>query len=307
MTESIENILKEGYRTWRKNLILGVPFLLSSIVTLLVIFATLLLSILMSIPFFSQMMGNMQEGMPNMLLAFLLLVLLFTITIFLITLINAFFSAGAIGMAQKAIKTGKTTLSEMIYYGKKKFLSLFFAYIIIFLITILGFLFFIPAVIAFLLKVINVGISLLVFGFATWMLYHLALNIILILVSYAIVVGDLGAIEGIKEGYRLVMKNKLSVVFLFFVTQALLWGCGLVISVITSLMNVIPLLGIFINLGIWVLYIIFIVVVITPLFMVWWTHLYMDGTGMKPKEIPTELPTTSVQAPEIPTHEPIYV
>ncbi|RLI92097.1 MAG: hypothetical protein DRO89_02760 [Candidatus Altiarchaeales archaeon] len=195
----------------------------------------------------------------------------------------------------------------MIYYGKKKFLGLFFAYILIFLITIPGLLFFIPAVIAFLSKMINVGVSLLVFGFAMWMLYQLALNIILILVPYAIVIGDLGAIEGIKKGYRLVMKNKLSVVFLLFVTQALLWGCDLVIQVITSLMNVIPLLGIFINLGIWILYIIFIVVVITPLSVVWWTRLYMDRTGMKPGEIPTEIPATPAQAPETPTPGPIYV
>ncbi len=46
---------------------------------------------------------------------------------------------------------------------------------------------------------------------------------------------------------------------------------------------------------------------ITPISTVWWTRLYMNRTGMKPREIPTEIPVTSVPASETPILEPIYI
>ena len=307
MTEDIEDILVNGYRTWRKNLILGVPHLLDLIASIIVLIISLILMIfIVVLPLLSQITRGRFDLSLITFPVLLLLIVLILVTVFLLLLITSFFSAGAIGMTRRAIETGKTTMSEMIDYGKKKFISLFFVNIIILLLTILGFLFFIPAVIAFLSKLINVGLSLLILSFAVWMLYLTTLEIILIFVPYAVVVSDLGAIEGIKKGYRIFMENKLSIIFLWFITLAIGWGCSLIINAITSFMGILPCIGTLINIVIWLLYFGFLVMVITPLSTVWWTRLYLDRTiGIKNEPSP---PETQPPSQEPPSSQPeIYI
>lgn len=291
MTEPAEDIIRNGYVNWKENLIIGVPFLLSGLIAVGIILALVIVLFILGIQF----------GMSMSLL--LTMGLVTTAAIFLIMLVDSFFEAGAIGMAKNAIETGGTSFSDMLSYGRKKFFSLFFASIIISLIVLMGVvLLLIPVVAAFMSGLINVGLSLSVLALALFMLYNLALSIVLIPVSYAIVVSDLGAVEGIKEGYRFFMENKLSVLFLFFVNKGVLWGCGLIIGLITSLIEIIPILGVFINLGVYLLYVIFIAAVLMPILTVWWTRLYMGRTGAKLGEGPAE---SSPRAPEQETETPI--
>ncbi len=46
------------------------------------------------------------------------------ITVILVLLISAFFTAGAIGMAKGAAGKGRTSLSDMTEYGRRKFIIL---------------------------------------------------------------------------------------------------------------------------------------------------------------------------------------
>lgn len=67
-------------------------------------------------------------------------------TVILAMLISAFFTAGAISMAKEATETGKTCMSDMKEYGRRKFISLLFADIIVGLITLVGLVFLIPGI-----------------------------------------------------------------------------------------------------------------------------------------------------------------
>ncbi len=300
MNEPIENILRAGYNTWRKNLILCVPLLTSGIMNIIILLAAIIVLTILLVSFIKS----------DMLFVSLLLTgLLITSVFFLMIFINSFFLAGAIGMSKEATENAKTSLSDMLTYGKKKTLSLFFVYIIVSLTVFLGFiLFFIPAIAASLLNLTNIFLSLLIFGLSLCTLSGVILTIVLAPVSYAIVVCDLGAIEGIKEGYRFFMKNKLVVIFLLFTVEGISWGCGLIIQFITSLFGIIPFIGDLINLGIYLLYMIFVMAVIYPLSIVWWTRLYMGRTELKPKKKPTDAPLKdSAPEPETLNQEPIYI
>ncbi|MBN2014375.1 MAG: hypothetical protein JW778_04275 [Candidatus Altiarchaeota archaeon] len=304
MTESIEDIIKAGYRTWRDNIILGIPFLLSGIINVVIIVA--LVFFLIFVVGYSAMSPNGFNMSTPMLLV---MGLATTAAIFLMLLVGSFFEAGAIGMAKKAIRTGSTSFNDMLAYGGKKFLSLFFASILISLIVFFVIvLLLIPVVAAFISGLINVGLSLSVLSLALLMLFDTALSIILIPVSYTIIVSDLGAIEGIRRGCRFFMKNKLSVLFLLFVTKGVMWACGLIINLITSLIGVIPIIGAVINWGVYLLYAISIVMVLVPVFTVWWTRLYMDRTDTKLWEEPIEsYPRAPVPEPETLTQESFYI
>ena len=304
MTESIEDLLVNGYGVWRKNLLaLGLPHLLNSIVSFIVLIAgALLVGAVILLPLMSQITGGGFDSASfiSLLTSSILplLVILALVAFFLILLISSFFTAGAIGMAMKAIETGRTSIDDMMGYGKKKFLSLFFAEVLILLMMILGSLFLIPAVIAFLSGSLNIGLSLLILGLTVFILYLTVLGVVLLVVPYAIVVGDLGPTEGIEKGYNVFMGNKLSIIFLWFILTALSVGCDLIQKVIVSFISILPYIGPFIALGLWCLYLIFWVMVIAPLSTVWWTRLYMDKTtGLKTGSSPPEAQPQSREPP----------
>jgi len=316
MTESLENILKNGFGTWRKNLILGVPFLLDLVIEFIV-----LIIVISSFIFFSFGLFSFQayedifsgftypdiSGIMNFLFLFVALIIFVCIVCMLI---NAFFEAGAIGMAKTATGTGKTKLDEMMEYGKKKVISLFLANILIDLILIAGVAIILGILIAFaflLKELVVLNWFLILIGIVLSIVYLLVIGIIFSPVKYALVISDLGAIGGIKKGYRFFMDNKLHVFLLWLIV----FGTSLVIGVINFIFGLIfvfvPVVGPLLRLVFNLLVTVILAVTLSPIIACWWTRLYMDRTGMKPKEIPTELPTTSVPAPETPTQEPIYV
>jgi hypothetical protein len=186
-------------------------------------------------------------------------------------LINAFFYAGAIGMAKTATETGHTMLSDMLVYGKKSFISVFFADILIGLITLAGTIFIIPGLLyapvnAIMQDLLSTG------GLAAFILYVLIISIIFVAVRYAIVVDGVGALEGIKKGLSFFLNNKLDVLTIWIFIMMISLG----LSIISGLMKGMPYAT-----HVWsIIQIAVSLIVIEPLCIVWWTRLYVDRVYM---------------------------
>jgi hypothetical protein len=184
----------------------------------------------------------------------------FIIAGILIGLVYSFFISGAIGMAKEAITNGKTNLSHMMDYGKRKFLSVFGANIIVGLIMLVGVLFILPGLAQLFSDPRNAIISFIP-GIILMMIYMLVLSLLVVLVNYAIVIDDLGAIKGVKKGVKTVWHNNKINVFV-------LWLLVLVFGFILGLIGIIPFIGSII------MYILMLIVFM-PLTVIWWTELYL--------------------------------
>jgi len=295
MTKSIEDIVRDGYRIWQKNTILGIPFLFSAILELCVLIATLVFIIpILAFITITDLVYVIDDLILKIFTIFPILFLLLCIVVTVLNIVKSFFIAGAVGMTRTAIETGRTSLNDMIKYGKNKFLYIFIMHMIIFVLSITGILLFVPSVMAFKINMFNLGIAMMIIAFFLFALYLTGLAIIMIMFPFSIVFKNLSPINAIKDNYSIIMENKLSVLFLFFVSHGLIWAINLLLDPILSFFGIIPLLGSVINLGIVILYILFLVGIVTPLITVWWACLYLDRAGIKPREVPEEIP------PEVP-------
>ena len=288
MVEDISSVIRKGFDTWKENLSICLPFVfsmvLTSIVALIIIGGAILATFPSLLSFFTQLEESPPELittlMPQLLPSMGIIIIAIIITIILCMLINAFFWAGAIGMAKEATETGHTNITHMIEYGKRKFISLFFTDIIIGLISLVGIIFLIPGILCLLPKLsalselppgelftglaigeLFTGLAILGLGFLAMFLYILIISIILALPRYSVVIDDVGAISGVKTGFKLFMANKI-VVFL-------LWLIVLVVSLIAASFGVIEYIGGLISA-------ILSVIVIQPLTVIWWSRLYLS-------------------------------
>jgi len=282
MVEELGSILSNGFNTWKKNLTLCLPFVFSLILTGIVACVIIGGAILVVLgPLLPSLMPLIESGeippefMHQLLLQLLqdldIIIAAVIITIILAILINAFFTAGAIGMAKEATEKGRTSLSDMTGYGRRKSISLLFANLIVGLITLAGVVFLIPGLIHALpalrsrtpLDATNLAaFALLGLGFLVMLVYMLIVNIILALSPYAVVIDDLGAVKGVKRGYKNFMIHKLDVF--------LLWLILIVIAVVANI-----ILGNIPYLGPWASLVVSIIV-IQPLSVIWWSRLYLS-------------------------------
>jgi len=139
MNEDLGDILKNGFQTWKNNLITCVPFLLSAILIILLVLGLLIFVIFLMAGSLSSLGYTLTSSLSNLpILSFFLLILLVIIFVVVISLIDAFFEAGAIGMAKEATQKGKTSLDDMMQYGKKKVVSLFLANLLVGIIILVG-------------------------------------------------------------------------------------------------------------------------------------------------------------------------
>jgi len=274
---SIEEILSDGFYLWKRNKILGVPFLINFIL-LLVVFGIFIGTLIVF---------NLAENMNTTRDVIIHLIIIFTIAtiLFLIYMLAAsFFYAGAIGMAKKTIENGKTSLSDMFEYGKNNLINLFIFSLIS------SILFFGLVVISFILMFLGIGIMNICL---------LILVIILMPFPYVIVIDNLGFVDSIKKGFRFIKENILCVVLLNFVTQfvfsfifLIMISLALIFSGIFALslpsqLNQISL-SIFLNsstniilisIGVAIIIVISLLLylfVLSPLMTIWWSKLYMD-------------------------------
>jgi hypothetical protein len=271
----IGKIVSDRYTLWKKNLILSVPFIFNAVITMglmIVAFFSLFLpklqtllsqpSEMTSAEIFSELMITLTSR-----LSFIVLVLIALVVI--IARIGAFLNAGAIGMAKEAILKGKTTLSTMVTYGKKKVLNLFGANLIVGVIMSLSLLFLLPGIFTLLpytsSSVDSNTVSMtemipLFIGLFFMAVYGLLLSLVFFLVNYAVVIDDLRAVEGVKTGIHMFFKQKLAVF--------LLWLLLIVLAFVLGLLSVIPYIGGFL---------VFLVslIVYLPLITLWVTNLYL--------------------------------
>ena len=292
MVERLGSILSNGFDTWKKNLNICLPFVfslvLTSLVALILIGGALVVAIGPSLPSLMPHLANPDEIPPEVIQPlyplFLqnmgLLLAAVIITIILVLLITAFFTAGAIGMAKEATETGRTSLSDMMDHGRRKFVSLLFANIIVGLIALAGLVFLIPGVL-YLLPTINTSqasldvtnmaaFARLFLGFVIMLLYMLIVSIMFALPPYAVVIGDLRALDGVKKGFKFFMAHKVDVF--------LLWLVVVVIAVVASIiLSNIPFIGQLISMAV-------SVIVIQPLSVTWWSRLYLSGIEIEPTE-----------------------
>ena len=292
MVERLGSILSNGFDTWKKNLNICLPFVfslvLTSLVALIIIGGALLVAIGPSLPSLMPALTNPDEIPPEVIQQlyplFLqnmgLLLAAVIITIILVLLITAFFTAGAIGMAKGAAETGSTSLSDMMDHGRRKFLSLLFANIIVGLIALAGVVFLIPGVL-YLLPTLTTSqappdvtnmaaFARLFLGFVIMLLYMLIVSVMFALPPYAVVIDDLGAVDGVKKGFKFFMAHKVDVF--------LLWLVVVVIAVVASIiLSNIPFIGQLISMAV-------SVIVIQPLSVIWWSRLYLSGIDIEPTE-----------------------
>jgi len=288
MSEDFEDTLIEGYKTWRNNINIGIPPLInflikSGVVVVYVILIGILLFSFAGLSGITEKAPYILSGLNlNLLLETMkgiVWVILISIPIILLLslLIDSFFTAGAIGMAKEATEKGVTKLDDMMSYGKRKFISLFLVKIILFAIIYIIPLFLIIGLSGLfgLLNMINISLFFMFIFIGIFLLYISILNIILSPVQYALIVSDLGAIDGIREGYRFFLKNKLSVVLIIISVGAIYTVFNTIVGTIASFFNVIPYIGAFIRLAIVFLSIPVSSFLIEGFSITLWTRFYM--------------------------------
>ncbi|MDD1740903.1 MAG: hypothetical protein LUQ51_02865, partial [Methanothrix sp.] len=154
--ESINELLGRGFSLWRDNLNLCIPHLLGFLFSMMALFAGLMAVILSGmLPLESlnetalndvqnmqdmQMLSDQMEGyLAGLQSSDLMQIGLAILAVFvLVALVDAFFAAGAVGMARQALEKGRSDTSAMWSAGKRHFLSMFLAELLMTLIILMG-------------------------------------------------------------------------------------------------------------------------------------------------------------------------
>jgi hypothetical protein len=287
MHEDLGTTISRGFNSWVKNLNICIPFILNSFVNLILL---VLFLGLMGILLFASNVGSiidpatlspeelysiMWEGFTeNIVYSVLLIIVFFLFWMF----VQSFFTAGAIGMAKKVSETGDTVLSDMLVSGSKNVSRFFLTIMLITLLALGGIIFMVPGALAVgdLSPLIEnpaaqvQGMGVLAIGVILWGTYIIALNIVLSLTLYALVIDELEPLEALSAGFRFFRENKLDVFFTWVIFTALAFvnvllseyaGPGnILVSGFTSLLPI---------------------VVLQPLATVLWTRLYVSRKEKK--------------------------
>lgn len=287
--EEIGEMIGKGFGVWRSNLNLCIPFLLSIFVSMLIFvpflmafFMTFLpvesmnVSSLQNVEEMQELQAQMQEYLGSLEMDKILqLAALFFALVVLLSLVNAFFTAGAIGMARQALEKGKSDTGTMWSAGKRYFFNMFLATMLMGLLTLAGLIFLLPALAQGpqSLQADLQMMGLMAVGLLLFILYALALSMILVAVPYALVVEGLGPVQAILAAIKFFRYNKFDVVILWLVVAALSMGLQMIggafstgggtggepLSAITGIANLL---------------------ILAPLSNLWWTRLYMNRSGM---------------------------
>lgn len=283
--EDIGKIISNGFETYTKNLALAIPFALNAVIT-----GTLAI-IVFGFGFFylfgSSLSALGSASTPQAAAAILLPVItrhfyeivILVIIYFLFFLFSqSFFIAGAIGMAQKATETGKSDLSAMIEAGKKNVVNLYLAEILVGLLALAGIVFIVPGAMKINLDQLLSGnntdaVLLLAGGVFLWAIYIAILSLFLAVFSYALVIENLGPVDGIAAGFGFFKAHKSDVFLLWLVIGIILF----VLMIADAIFGGIPVLNV-----IWQFASLIInFLIIPPLTTLWWVRLYMTRTGKK--------------------------
>lgn len=278
MYEEIGELLGEGFRTWRRNLNLCAPFLISMAFMVLAMIPPFIGLVYILGSDFSTS-AELVARIERSPLGLALIVALFVL---LVTVVNSFFASGAIAMAREATDKGKTSIGTMWSGGRRHFLSMLLVSIMMGCLMLAGLILLLPGL--YLLPWPPSledprALSLLLAGALLFILYALALSLLLAVAPYALVVDGLGPVQALKVGLDFFMKNKFDVFMVWIVVIAISLGLqmlgGTAAAESVSLNALISGLTGLINL-----------VILAPLSTVWWTRLYMSRSGKLPREDP---------------------
>ncbi len=283
MYEEFGSMIARGFSVWKRNLNICIPFLLD---VMAIVFLTILLFgfIFGTMP---EVFANIEKLPPEDIIQALEqreaeIVMAFISFIVIASLISAYFTAGATGMARNANANGFSSLGDMWAAGRKHWMSVFLAS----LLSLMIFAFVVVAVSALFLPFIEMeaiynlaqspdqidpgllGIVML-WAFAL-ILVVIIISLALAVVSQAIVVDSLGAIAGIRASIRFFRDNIFDVFLLWLVTL----GISIAFSILGGLFEGTVLEAVWSMAGV-----MFSVLVVAPLTTVWWTRLYMGRTG----------------------------
>lgn len=278
MVESTGKILSKGFETYTKNLNLTVPFILNFFITILL--AAFILGLGFFYIFGTDLESLQGAASPEELFLLVLeivklhiaeIVALMVLYILISMFFQAFFTAGAIGMAQQATETGKSLVSTMMDAGKKNVMNLYLAEILVLLLNLAGIVLLLPG--AMKGGITAPSVLLLILGILLWMTYIIILSLVLAVTSYALVIENLGPVDGIIAGFRFFNKHKVDVFVLWIIMGVIV----VILTVIGNAMGFVPLMNIiwpFIN-------VLISAFILPPLSTLWWTRLYMTGTDKK--------------------------
>ncbi|OPY48880.1 MAG: hypothetical protein A4E49_03362 [Methanosaeta sp. PtaU1.Bin112] len=286
--EEIGELIGKGFGIWRSNLNLCIPFLLSIILSMILAMPVLAAFFVTSMPetgmnstllqneedmqeLIAQMQGSLDRLEEDMILP---MVALFLVLIIVFYLINAFFTAGAIGMARQALDIGKSDTGAMWAVGKRHFFNMFLANLLLGLLTLAGLIFILPALAhgATSFQSDSQAIGLAAVGLLLFILYALVLSVVLVTMPYALVIQELGPVQAVLASLNFFRYNKFDVTILWLVVAALSLGLQMIGGAITSgEANGAQLSAIngLVNL-----------LVLAPLSNLWWTRLYMNRKGL---------------------------
>ena len=290
--EEIGEMIGKGFGIWRRNINLCIPFLLNFFASMLVIVSFLAAIFLVVTPLIdmkstsiqnsqdvqavqdliTQMEGSLGSlGWQSILMVVLLLLGMFAI----LSLVEAFFMAGAIGMARQALEKGRADTGVMWSSGKKHFLNMFLSTLLMGLMTLSGLVFLLPGILALPrpVQAEPVAMGMLITGFLIFILYAVVLSLALAETPYALVLEGLGPVQAIRAGIGFFRYNKFDVLILWLVVAAL----SITLQIIGSSMSsgnttTYPLMSLvtgLVNL-----------LVLVPLSNLWWTRLYMNRKGI---------------------------
>lgn len=290
--EEIGQLIGKGFRIWKKNLNLCIPYICNLFASILIVAAFFIAIFVAAIQFtgedWTQLEdlegpGAMEElfagvGWQDLLpIIFLLLAMMAALS-----LVGSYFNAGAIGMARQALEEGKSRTSAMWSAGRKHFWNMFLLSLIMALATMAGLIFLLPGM-EQLGEALSgnpdslEGLGVILAGFLLFILYALVLSVILALAPYALVIEGLGPVAAIKAGLEFFRYNKFDVLILWLVVVAL----SLVLQMIGGSFSTgesdafQPLSAITTLVGL---------LVLAPLANLWWTRLYMSRKGMIKEE-----------------------
>ncbi|MCC7577239.1 MAG: hypothetical protein KK926_10460 [Methanomethylovorans sp.] len=286
MHEGLGTLLNKGYRTWNRNMITAVPFILDLMATIIFsLFAVILFLMVFVMPEIasSTIADNVPPEVYLEILGSLLkenFLLFIACTLFLLLLflfIGSFFEAGAIGMCRLALLSGDTSVGQMWSSARHHVLNLMLAKILIALIIMAGVVFLVPGMLSadelgsLGSNPTSTGSILIALGILAWFLYALVAGILLFFVEYALVVDDLDPISALERSLEFFRDNKAGVISIIGIIVAISLGLeifGSAISSVEALSDVWSLVYLFLS-----------VLIIRPLTTIWITRMYMDRTG----------------------------
>jgi hypothetical protein len=309
MEETIEESLMNGFLSWRNNLVMGVPYFLSTVLT-----AILLVVAVICVAMITAAASAFSQNMDGSAAPILVLAALCTSSLAagaLLSALNAYLTAGAIGMSLEAALKGRTTLSDMTDYAGKRWFDIFKMNMLwAVLLIIPGIILLIPAVYAFYARAIPQGMALTFIATAAYVTYAAGVLFMYAIASTAMIVDGAGVIQGIKSAYGFSSKNKIRISLMLFAYMGTFSLASYAWAVLTSPLGLLQLLsaGVY-GIAQVSMLLVFLLVssfMVTPLYTIWLTRIYLAKGAKGPKTLHT--PASRHQNREQPgTQREIYV